>query len=286
MSGKIKKLQFKKDAALQIEVVPLQVLTNKNKRHLIKPHRTDFYHIFLLENCRPVHYVDFEQIKTEPYTLLFIDKNRVHQFDPSLNYKGQVIIFTDDFFIDVKLLRNSILFNGLSDISLKPPLKDFKRFAAISQSISEELTQPAGSDKQILLKNYLHNFLILAEREKRKHYLTTIKKGPDLDYTLHFRDLLETNFAAQKAVSDYAARIFISEKRLGQATQAILGKSPKSIISERILLEAKRLLVHSNLSVKEVGMELGFADPGYFVRYFKKNSKSTPAQFRHKYLVT
>jgi len=50
------------------------------------------------------------------------------------------------------------------------------------------------------------------------------------------------------------------------------------------LLEAKRLLVHTNLSIKEIGGELGFEDPAYFVRYFKKNTETTPVEFREKYL--
>lgn len=284
MPDKIKKLNFRKDADLQIEVVPLDILTRVSKSHLTTPHRTDFYHIFLFENCHPIHYVDFEQIKIQPYTLLFIDKDRVHQFDPLLNYKGQVLIFTDDFFGNVKFLRSSVLFNGLTDNTITLTRKDFQQFVNICYSITEELNLPADNAKPMLLKNYLHNFLLLAEREKRKHYFTEIKKGADLDYTLLFRDLLETNFTKQKSVNDYAVQIFISEKRLGQATQIVLGKSPKKMIGERVLLEAKRLLVHSNLSIKQIGQELGFDDPGYFVRYFKKNIKTTPVKFRQKYL--
>ena len=74
------------------------------------------------------------------------------------------------------------------------------------------------------------------------------------------------------------------EKRLGQATTKILGKTPKEIINDRILLEAKRLLVHTQLSIKEIGQDLGFDDPAYFVRYFKKNSALTPVEFRESYL--
>ena len=143
---------------------------------------------------------------------------------------------------------------------------------------------PNDNSKHIVLKNYLHNFLILAEREKQKQGITEIKKGADLDFTLLFRDLLETNFTKLKSVKDYASKIFISEKRLGQATTKILGKLPKEMINERVLLEAKRLLVHSNLSIKEIGQELGFDDPAYFVRYFKKNTETTPVEFREKYL--
>ncbi|MEI8047047.1 MAG: helix-turn-helix domain-containing protein [Bacteroidota bacterium] len=289
MADEIKKLKFKRNADLQIEVVPLHTLTRVSKDHLVTPHRTNFYHIFLFENCLPTHIVDFEPIKIEPYSLLFIDKDRVHQFDQLLKYEGQVLIFTDDFFCtsesDTRFLRSSILFNDLTD---QPTLKlnktDFEKYVHICENITEELSLPPDNSKPILLKNYLHNFLLLAEREKRKLGYTELKKGADLDYTLLFRDLLESNFTKLKSVNEYAQLICISEKRLGQATTKVLGKSPKEIINDRILLEAKRLLVHTHLSIKEIGQELGFEDPAYFVRYFKKNIIVTPVEFRETHL--
>lgn len=289
MADEIKKVKFKRNADLQVEVVPLQTLTSVSKVHLVTPHRTNFYHIFLFENCQPTHFVDFEPINIQPYSLLFIDKDRVHQFDQLLKYDGRVLIFTEDFFCttetDTKFLRSSILFNDLAD---KPTIKlnktDFEKYINICKSITEELCLPADNSKHILLKNLLHNFLLLAEREKRKQGFTEMKKGADLDYTLLFRNLLETNYTKLKSVNDYAKIICISEKRLGQATSKMLGKSPKEIINDRILLEAKRLLVHTNLSIKEIGQELGFEDPAYFVRYFKKNTETTPVEFRETYL--
>ncbi|MFZ4058091.1 MAG: helix-turn-helix domain-containing protein [Ferruginibacter sp.] len=289
MGTEIKKLKFKQDVELQIEVVPLHTLTVVSKEHLIKPHRTNFYHIFLFEKCHPTHLVDFESIKIEPYSLLFIDKDRVHQFDQLLKYDGFVLIFTEDFFCtsetDTKFLRTSILFN---DLVHKPTIKltktAFEKYTNICESITEELNLPADNTKHILLKNLLHNFLLFADREKRKQGFTEIKRGADLDYTLLFRDLLENNYTILKSVTDYAKLICISEKRLGQATTKILGKSPKEIINDRILLETKRLLVHTHLSIKEIGQELGFEDPAYFVRYFKKNTMYTPVEFRENLL--
>lgn len=289
MADEIKKLKFKRNADLQIEVVPLQTLTTVSKDHLVTPHRTNFYHIFLFENCQPTHFIDFEPIKIEPYSLLFIDKDRVHQFDQLLKYDGRILIFTEDFFCttetDTKFLRSSILFN---DLAGRPTIRldktDFEKYTNICENIDEELSLPTDNSKPILLKNLLHNFLLLAEREKRKQGFTEMKKGADLDYTLLFRDLLEKNYTKLKSVNDYAQLIFISEKRLGQATSKILGKSPKEIIHDRILLEAKRLLVHTHLPIKEIGQDLGFEDPAYFIRYFKKNTETTPVAFRETYL--
>ncbi len=289
MADEIRKVKFKQNADLQVEVVPLEKLTKVNRTLITTPHRTNFYHVFLFENCQPTHYVDFEKMKIQPYTLLFIDKDRVHQFDQLLNYEGRVLIFTEEFYCttetDTRFLRGSGLFN---DFANKPMItlnqSDFQKFVIICDNITEELNLPADNVKHLILKNYLFNFLLLAEREKHKQGFDEIKKSADLDYTILFRDLLDANYTRLKAVNDYSIQIFISEKRLGQATSKVLGKTPKEIINERVLLEAKRLLVHSNLSIKEIGQDLGFEDPAYFIRYFKKNTNTTPVEFREKHL--
>lgn len=285
----IKNYTFKSGPALQVEIVPLKRLTSLNKEHLIIPHRTDFYHVFLFENCTPIHLVDFIPIKTKPYTLLFISKDRVHQFDNSLKYDGNVLIFTDNFFCttdsDAKFLGSSILFNDLTGkLNLQLDKKTFKQFIGICHAINKELTLPDDYSKHDILKNLLHNFLLLAEREKRKQGFTEIKIGADLDYTLLFRDLLEKNFTQLKSVSVYAKKLHVSEKRLGQATHKLLGKTPKELIDARILLEAKRLLVHGNQSIKEIGFQLGFEEPTNFIKYFRKHTHKTPVEFRETYL--
>jgi len=288
MNDLIKKYKFKESSDLQIEVISLESFILVNKDNLIKPHRTNFYHVFLFENCSPLHYIDFLTIKIEPYSLLFIDKDRVHHFDKFLNYKGRILVFTEDFFSttknDTEFLKNTILFNvNSNEATIKLDENSFSKFVRICKNIKEELIVPTDKSKHILLKNLLHNFLLLAEREKKKQGYTELKKGSDLDYTILFRNMLEINFTKLKTVREYSALIFISEKRLGIATKKILGKKPKEIINDRILLEAKRLLIHSNLSIKVIGQNLGFEDPAYFVRYFKNKTETTPVEYRKKY---
>ena len=288
-SKEIKNYIFKSGTTLQLEIVSLKTLTALNKEHLIIPHRTNFYHVFLFENCTPIHFVDFNPIKIKPYTLLFISKDRVHQFDSLLKYNGSVLIFTDDFFCttdsDAKFLGSTILFNDLTDkLNLQLDKKVFNQFIGICNDINEELKLPDDNSKHDILKNLLHNFLLLADREKRKHGFAEIKKSADLDYTLLFKDLLEKNFTTLKGVATYSKKLHISEKRLGRATFKVLGKTPKELINARTLLEAKRLLVHGNQSIKEIGFQLGFEEPTNFIKYFRKQTNKTPVEFRESYL--
>ncbi|NVO01538.1 MAG: AraC family transcriptional regulator [Bacteroidetes bacterium] len=288
MDREIKKVKFEAKHPLQIEVVELSVLTKKFSEAISFPHRTNFYHVFLFENCNLTHIVDFNPIQIKPYTLLFIDKDRVHQFDYDSLYYGKVIIFTDEFFCnsneDSKFLKSTILFNDLTgEASFRIDKTTFSMFLKICDEINEELKMPVDNANQNILKNLLHNFLLFAEREKRRHGFVEMKKGADLDFTLGFKDCLEKNFKTAKNVRFYSEILNITEKRLWQSTTKILGKNPKEIIDERLILEAKRLLVYSSQSIKEIGLSLGFEESTNFIKYFRKHNNKAPTEFRADY---
>ena len=105
----------------------------------------------------------------------------------------------------------------------------------------------------------------------------------DLNHTLTYIGLLEKQFACHKAVNSYAAQMVITERRLQQATAAAVGKTRKQMVEERIVLEAKRLLAHSNQSVKEIGFSLGFNEPTNFVHFFHRVDGQTPMAFKQHY---
>ncbi len=285
----VKKYNFKEDIAVQIELVSLSSLFKDHSSTITIPHRTNFYHIFWFKKCSPVHSIDFTSVKIKPDTLLFINKNSVHSFDKNSRYEGKVLVFTDDFFCtsenDAKFLQSTVLFNDLLDIPNISPGKSTVQLAAIFNLIAAELKNKSEINHHGILKSYLHNFLLLADREKRKLNFSEIKKGADFDYSFLFKGLLDKHFSRLKSVKGYAGKLNISEKRLNLATSKILGKSPKEMIDERVLLEAKRLLVHGSSTIKEIGFQLGFEEPTNFIKYFRKHTVTTPLEFREKYLI-
>lgn len=286
MKKEIIKYDFKTGLPQEFEIVDLAKLYKKFKNTLTIPFRTSFYHIIWFQQGSPIHLVDFNPIKIKPNTLLFLNKDIVQRFDDKSNLGGKVILFTDAFFCktenDTKYLRSSILFNDLFSISQIQLQKESKVFANLLQLMTDELQNPKDDSQSDIIQNLLHNFLLYSERERRKQNFIKIKKSSDLDYVMLFKDILEINYKNQKQVNYYAKQIIITEKRLNQATTKVLGKTPKEIIDERIILEAKRILAHTNESVKEISFNLGFGEPTNFIKYFKKHSLLTPIEFREK----
>lgn len=288
MHANIKKYKFENSHSLEIEVIDLVELIQANKDKIYIPHRTNFYHVFLFENCNPTHSIDFKSIKIRPNSLLFINRDSVHMFDQKEKYRGKLLVFTDEFFCkseaDRTFLHSTILFNDLiSDASIQLEASN-KEFAQIFENIQNELKEEVDKNQSDILRNLLHNLLLLAERVKRKSGFQEIKKGADLDYTILFKDLLNENFSKLKTVSAYAELVQVSEKRLTQATTKVLGKTPKEMMDEKVMLEAKRLLTYTNKSIREIGFILGFDEPTNFTKYFRKHSTKTPVEFREKYL--
>jgi AraC-like DNA-binding protein len=286
MTKHIKKYDFKTGLPQEFEIVDLATLYKDFKDTLTTTHRTGFYHIIWFQQGSPTHLVDFNPIKIKGNTLLFLNKDIVQRFDDTTKFEGKAILFTDSFYCktetDTKFLQNSILFNDLFSVSQIQVDSQLKLFADLLHQMTEELQNTKDNSQADILQNLLHNFLLYSERERRKQNFAEIKRGADLDYTMLFKDLLETSYKSQKQVNYYAKQIIITEKRLNQATTKVLGKTPKEIIDQRIILEAKRILAHTTESVKEIGYHLGFDEPTNFIKYFKKHSKLTPTEFREK----
>jgi AraC family transcriptional activator of pobA len=287
LTTNIKKYRFKPGLPQEFEIVGIAELFKEFEDTLTTPHRAGFYHILWFQKGSPTHLVDFNPVKVQPNTILFLNKDTVQRFDTKGNFDGKAILFTDSFFCkseaDTKFLRSSILFNDFFSVSQLQLQKSSTLFADLFQQMETELTNPKDNYQADILQNLLHNLLLNSERERRKQNFTEVKKGADLDYVMLFKDILENQFRKQKLVSSFADQLRVTEKRLNQATSKVLGKSPKQMIDERIMLEAKRLLAHTNESVKEIGFELGFDEPTNFIKYFRKHHNSTPVEFRESF---
>jgi AraC family transcriptional activator of pobA len=287
MQPGIQQVNFKAGLPLEIEVIPIADTLSKHHRSISTPHRASFYNIFWVQQGVAEYLVDFEPVRVKANSFLFVNKDRVKALDHKHKHDGKILLFTDSFFANsqeaTRFLHSTILFNDLLETSVI----DVSALASLQTLFSEiekELQQSNDSAHYGIAQTLLYGLLLMAERARRKQGYSEIERGANLDNTILFKDLLEAQHTKLKLVSGYAAQMHISEKRLTAATTKTMGKSPKTMIDERVMLEAKRLLIHTSLSIKEVGYEIGFEDPTYFVRYFRKHTGKTPIEFRSSYL--
>lgn len=284
MPTNIEKYDFKEGLPHEFEIVDLTELYERFYEGITVPHRLEFYQILWFQEGTTRHWVDFKPIEIKENSLLFLNKNSVQRFHEKNTFKGTAIIFTDNFFCktnaDTNFLRSTILFNDLLSISKFKIVSSKAIFNAILKQMLLELHHLKDVFQADILRNHLQNFMLIAERERRNQNFIELKKDTNLTHVLQFKELLEANYIQQKQVSFYCNKMYLTPKRLNVATSKILDKTPKDIIIDRILLEAKRLLVHTNNSSKEIAFNLGFEEPTNFIKFFKKHLQKTPLQFR------
>lgn len=131
-----------------------------------------------------------------------------------------------------------------------------------------------------MLQMMLKRLLILCTRiYKEQTELTTFDKK-QLDIVRDYNYLVETNFKTKKQVADYAEMLNKSPKTLSNLFKKYNEKSPLQIIQDRTILEARRLLRHSDQSIKEIAYEIGYEDIQSFSRFFKKLEGVSPSEFK------
>jgi len=129
--------------------------------------------------------------------------------------------------------------------------------------------------------NKLHALINIVYIELARVYTPATKKENEkyLGAVHKLETLIDKNFKEIKFPAEYAALMNITERHLNRITKTCLNKTPTELIADRVILEAKRMLIHSTHTVAEVAAELGYFDTSYFCRLFKKKTKLTPKQF-------
>jgi AraC family transcriptional regulator, transcriptional activator of pobA len=138
-------------------------------------------------------------------------------------------------------------------------------------------------EKDYLLRNYIH-ILLLRIREIYRPHARAIGENASraMKIANGFKHLVEKNFTTMREVQQYAAQLHITPKHLSEAVKTVTGKSPREIINDMLLLEAKVLLGSSDKTVTEIAHELHFEDQSHFHRFIKQHTGSTPIQLRKK----
>nr|WP_319397447.1 helix-turn-helix transcriptional regulator [uncultured Carboxylicivirga sp.] len=278
MTDGIQIFNFKK-LPIEIEVKDLKFV--KELPELLgRPHKATFFQIVWLTTGEAVFNIDFKEITIKENELLIITPGQVCAFDVHSDYTGKLILFTNSFFsiseMDANFMYTSEIFNPVRRnkvISLCPIL-----ISDLTDLLENELKQGDKNYQLEIAQSYLR--IILFESERQFSKTTNI---PVNNVARLFYNAVEHHYKENKNTEFYVDLLNVNEKVLSREVKAIIGKTPKVYIDSRTILEAKRLLIYSNFSIKEVGYDLGFEEPSYFNKYFKKHTKLTPVEFRKEH---
>ena len=238
-------------------------------------HLHGFYEIIWFQKGSGTHYVDFNQYPITPGTIFFISQGQIHSFDTKHDQEGYVLKVCAELFDD---------FVGLSCVTVQD--KDSAALEMLVAAIQEELKKEDSLGHREALHSLVKLFVIMV----RRSYAEINPSAPNphkVSYKafLNFRKLIEENYCRLHTVKDYAALLNVSSKTLTLYVNECSKYSPLELINNRIILEAKRLLRYSVLSVKEIAFRLGFEDPSYFAKFFKRLVKQSPADYRESFNV-
>ena len=193
-------------------------------------------------------------------------------------------IFNKEFFCiqthDDQVSCNGFLFFGTSQPQLiNLNKKEVAQFENILSSFKEDLSINDHLQGE-MLRSLLKRLLIISTRMAKTKLPQPLIKNDQMEIIREYNLLVEKHFREFHQVKDYANLLFKSPKTLSNLFPKYSNKSPIMVINDRIILEAKRLLLYSNKSTDEIARELGYKNPGHFSKFFKKHKGLSPSKFK------
>ncbi|WP_209391213.1 helix-turn-helix transcriptional regulator [Chryseobacterium sp. RR2-3-20] len=251
-------------------------------------HKHSFYHLVYFTKGKGVHTIDFTNYAIEAGCIYFMIPGQVHhwKFEED-EVEGYVINFSDIFF-DQIFLSSSVIdqftfFNVFSDLQMLKLSENIRpRIVEIFEIILKEMAKSDEYTMMMIAAEMLRLFILVSRELPVK--ATILSNGNRSSVFLkQFFNLIEDNFKELRLPKDYASLLYVTSNHLNFVCKDNLNRSAGEIIRNRILLEAKRMLVNYDLSVANIAMELSFFDTSYFIKFFKKYTGYTPDNFRKQY---
>ncbi|MEO6013951.1 MAG: helix-turn-helix transcriptional regulator [Devosia sp.] len=231
--------------------------------------------------------VDFQPVICSAGSLLVLRPGQVHSFGSDEGWDGWMVLFRAEF-LPSETQTTADLLPALGLDRLPDHLSLSKGdFQTVSEVITrmrlDAASDASPKDVHALLRYQLCGLLLRLTILQERHVGNAIARSPGVQRFTKFRKLVEQNYAGWHQASAYAAALGCTEKSLTRAALEATGGSAKSVITARIALEAKRLLVHTDSPIYLIADGLGFAEATNFAKFFKRETGGTPIGFRRQY---
>lgn len=232
--------------------------------------------------------VDFQEFQIETDSLLFLNPKVIIKPNET-EFGGELLLhFNRDFYCielhDQEVACDGILYNNVFEIPFIQLNEDQSTdIQNIIREIQSEMKDEDSNTEEML--RILLKLIILKSTRiwKQQHLLSENDQQSDVQFLRKFSKLVEQHYKTHHTVADYAEMLFLTPKNLSKKIGLLSKDTPNDIIKNRIILESKRLLAHTAMTVKEIAFSLNYEDDAYFIRFFTKNTGISPLSFRKQF---
>jgi AraC-like DNA-binding protein/mannose-6-phosphate isomerase-like protein (cupin superfamily) len=258
-----------------------QVLNGKRLVH--DRHRHDFYFVLAVQHGSGMHEIDFVQYPVQHNSVFIVRPGQVHQLELSADATGFLLEFDLSFYQP----KNTIAEHRWKKASNKSFCElnagEYKKLHAYLANIFDEYSLKQEGYVEAIKANLDLFFLEYIRQSRNSAAIAKSEVGYTQERFEELLRLLEANIVRMKNVSDYAEMLNLSPYQINSIAKTSVGKTMSDLINDQIILEAKRHLIATSAQVKEVADQLGYEDPSYFIRFFKKHTGQSPDTFRKNF---
>ena len=249
---------------------------------LHRPHRHSFYHLVCFTKGSGTHTVDFEQFAVKPGQIYFMIPGQVHswQFEGAMD--GYIVNFSEALM--QSLFRDGVgpeqfsFFNGNAADGVIQLKGSKPTVMVLLESIITEVDANNSYSREMICMHLMSLFIHISREIANDKTKPVVRQNQLL--LQNFRKLVNEYYNRKRLPKEYAAMLYVTPNHLNALCNDLLGRSAGEVIRDRVLLEAKRLLVNADINISEIAFQLDFKDNSYFTRFFKKYTGTTPEDFR------
>jgi AraC family transcriptional activator of pobA len=252
-----------------------------------RPHKHNFFILLLITAGTGTHSIDFRNYEVATGTVFFLKPGQVHSWQLSKDCEGHILFFSMEFYswgFPVKTLSTFPFYaspSHPSDLILSPD--QVTDIAQIFSQIEKETESSVWAKKEMLRSLTEILLISLARIYQTTHQLSHTGMVAEDRFRI-LEETIEKHFRSNRHANFYADRLNLSLRQLNRLTKASVEKTISEILLDRVILESQRLLTYSDETVATIASQLGFDDPSYFSRLFRKKIGLTPEQFRKSVL--
>lgn len=262
----------------------------RNKNIIHTSHKHDFFLCVLFTSGTGTHTIDFNSYRINAGSVFFLKPGQTHHWDFETPPQGYIFFHTETFY-DFYFSNHPVSQYPFYFSHTNPPYLNLQsselgtiadQFKRINTEYHYGNTFRNQKIASLITSLYIDLSRVYTDSEK----FTIISSTVYLDILEKLEQHIETHFRVEKSASFYASQLSITPKHLNRVIRNTINKTTTAVITERAMLEAKRLIVHSNRTLNDIAISIGYEDYAYFSKVFKQHTTCTPKAFRKRYLIT